>query len=141
MGDRAVIHVAVGIVIDAAGAVLIARRPDHVHQGGLWEFPGGKVEAGESVAAALRRELHEELGIAVQTAEPWMHVRHAYADKTVLLDVWRVQSYDGEAQGREGQALAWVMPAALADWSFPAADRAIIDALTAVAAPSDHAAR
>lgn len=140
MGEGRRVHVAVGIVTNADGAVLIARRPDHVHQGGLWEFPGGKVESGETVAAALQRELHEELGIAVQAAEPWLHVQHAYEDKSVLLDVWWVRSYAGEPQGREGQPLAWVMPAAMLDLPFPAADQAIIDALTA-AAPSDYAAR
>ena len=99
------VHVAVGIVADSAGAILIARRPDHAHQGGLWEFPGGKVEAAESVATALQRELHEELGIAVQAAEPWLQIRHAYPDKTVLLDVWRVTAWRGEPHGREGQPL------------------------------------
>ncbi|HPE72839.1 MAG TPA: NUDIX domain-containing protein, partial [Candidatus Competibacter sp.] len=72
------VHVAVGIVAGADGAVLIARRPDHVHQGGLWEFPGGKVEHGESVIAALGRELREELGIAVRAAEPLLQTGHAY---------------------------------------------------------------
>ncbi|MCB1919013.1 MAG: NUDIX domain-containing protein, partial [Candidatus Competibacteraceae bacterium] len=83
------VHVAVGILINAVGAVLITRRPEHVHQGGLWEFPGGKVEEGEPVAAALSRELHEELGVTVESAEPWLHVRHDYSDKRVFLDVWR----------------------------------------------------
>ncbi len=121
-----VIHVAVGIVIDASGAVLVTQRPDHVHQGGLWEFPGGKVEAGETVEAALRRELHEELGIAVQAAEPLLQVRHAYPDQSVLLDVWRVTVYHGEARGREGQPLVWMPPAGMADFAFPAADGPII---------------
>ncbi|HHW75903.1 MAG TPA: 8-oxo-dGTP diphosphatase MutT [Xanthomonadaceae bacterium] len=121
-----VIHVAVGIVADASGAVLVTRRPDHVHQGGLWEFPGGKVEAGETVEAALRRELHEELGIAVQAAEPLLQVRHAYPDQFVLLDVWRVTAYHGEARGREGQPLVWMLPAGMADSAFPAADGPII---------------
>ncbi len=120
------IHVAVGIVADAAGAVLIARRPDHAHQGGLWEFPGGKVETDEAVEAALQRELHEELGITVQVAEPWLRVRHAYPDKTVLLDVWRVTAWDGEPRGREGQPLRWAAPARLADFAFPAADEPIV---------------
>lgn len=121
-----VLHVAVGILTDAAGAILIARRPDHAHQGGLWEFPGGKVEADETVQRALERELCEELGITVQAAEPLLQVRHAYPDKDVLLDVWRVTAYHGEPHGREGQPLAWALPAQLADFAFPAADAPII---------------
>ena len=127
--DPATIHVAVGIVTNPAGAVLIARRPDRAHQGGLWEFPGGKVEEGEPVEAALIRELHEELGIVVQAAEPWLWIRHAYPDKTVLLDVWRVTAYRGEPHGREGQPLAWTTAATMADFAFPAADEPIIAAL------------
>lgn len=122
-------QVAVGIVINATGAVLITCRPEHVHQGGLWEFPGGKVESGEAVESALRRELHEELGITVQAAEPWLQVRHAYPDQTVLLEVWRVTAYAGEPQGREGQPLVWALPTALATFAFPAADQPIIAAL------------
>jgi 8-oxo-dGTP diphosphatase len=118
--------VAAGIIADAAGAILITRRPDHAHQGGLWEFPGGKVEVDETVGAALQRELLEELGIIIQVAEPLFLVRHAYPDKTVLLDVWRVTAWRGEPHGREGQPLRWVSPAGLADFAFPAADRPII---------------
>ena len=121
-----VVHVAVGILTDAAGAILLARRPDHAHQGGLWEFPGGKVEADETVERALARELREELGVTVQAAEPLLQVRHAYPDKKVLLDVWRVTAYRGEPHGREGQPLAWAPPARLADFAFPAADAPII---------------
>ena len=120
------VQVAVGIVADSTGANLIARRPDHAHQGGRWEFPGGKVEAAETVATALQRELHEELGITVQAAEPWLQVRHAYSDKTVLLDVWRVTAWQGEPHGREGQPLRWALPAELTDFAFPAADEPII---------------
>jgi len=120
------VHVAVGVLINPAGAVLITRRPDHVHQGGLWEFPGGKVETGEPAAAALNRELHEELGVTVQTAEPWLQVRHDYPDKRVWLDVWRVVAWRGEPQGREGQPLIWAQPAELAKFAFPAADQPII---------------
>jgi len=125
-----IIHVAVGILTNVAGEVLITRRPDHVHQGGLWEFPGGKVEEGEPVAAALSRELHEELGITVQAAEPWLRVRHDYPDQCVFLDVWRVVVWRGEPHGREGQPLTWVLPAGLETLAFPAADEPIITALT-----------
>lgn len=120
------VHVAVGVIADPAGAILIARRPDHAHQGGRWEFPGGKVEVDETVATALQRELREELGITVQAAEPWLQVRHAYPDKTVLLDVWRVTAWRGEPHGREGQPLRWASPAELTDFPFPAADEPII---------------
>ena len=125
------IHVAVGVLINPAGAVLIARRPDRVHQGGLWEFPGGKVEEGEPVAMALNRELHEELGVTVQVAEPWLQVGHDYPDQRVWLDVWRVTAWQGEPQGREGQPLVWAWPAELATFAFPAADQPIIAQLTA----------
>lgn len=123
---RRAVQVAVGILADATGAILITRRPDHVHQGGLWEFPGGKVEADETVEAALRRELHEELGITVRAAEPLLRIRHVYPDKTVLLDVWRVTAWRGEPHGREGQPLTWALPAKLAEFAFPAADESII---------------
>ncbi|MBL8260513.1 MAG: 8-oxo-dGTP diphosphatase MutT [Candidatus Competibacteraceae bacterium] len=121
-----VVRVAVGIISDAAGAVLIARRHPQAHQGGLWEFPGGKIEPNETVDDALRRELEEELGIRLQTAEPWLQISHAYADKTVLLEVWRVTRYRGEPQGREGQPLRWAQAADLRAFAFPAADEPII---------------
>lgn len=120
------VHVAVGIVTNPAGAILITRRSDHVHQGGRWEFPGGKVEADETVAAALRRELREELGITVQAAKPWLRIPHDYPDKTVLLEVWWVTVWHGEPHGREGQPLRWALPMELTDFVFPAADEPII---------------
>ena len=82
------LHVAAGVIRGADGHVLIAKRPLDKHQGGLWEFPGGKVEEGETAEAALARELAEELGIAVIAARPLIQVRHDYPDKQVLLDVW-----------------------------------------------------
>ncbi|PTT03442.1 NUDIX domain-containing protein, partial [Pseudomonas sp. HMWF006] len=82
------VHVAAAVIRDDSGKVLIARRADTQHQGGLWEFPGGKVEADESVETALARELHEELGIVVGAARPLIKVHHDYPDKQVLLDVW-----------------------------------------------------
>ncbi|HND97986.1 MAG TPA: 8-oxo-dGTP diphosphatase MutT [Plasticicumulans sp.] len=122
-------HVAAGALVDRAGRVLIAQRPARAHQGGLWEFPGGKLEAGESVQAALARELHEELGIVVRRARPLIAVEHAYADKTVRLDVWRIEDWSGVPHGREGQPLAWCDPQALDPVAFPAADVPVLAAL------------
>lgn len=124
-----VIHVAVGVLYDSQGRVLITRRPDHVHQGGLWEFPGGKVEPGEEVLQALTRELHEELGVELRSARPLIRVHHAYPDKSVLLDVWRIQDYVGEPLGLEGQPLDWLKPDALLERDLPAADKPIVNAL------------
>jgi len=126
-GDE--VHVAVGILFNAQGEVLLTRRPEDVHQGGLWEFPGGKVEAAETIQAALRRELREELGIKVLSARPLIRVRHAYPDKRVLLDVWRIERYRGEPRGLEAQPLRWAAPEVLNRLSFPAADVPIINAL------------
>ncbi len=137
-----VVYVAAAAIVDERGRVLISRRPDHVHQGGLWEFPGGKVEAGESVRDALARELHEELGMTLsmtllkvaQQIRPLIRVRHDYADKSVLLDVWRVAGFSDEAlfsegKGREGQPIKWVMPAELPNYDFPAANIPIVTAV------------
>lgn len=122
------IHVAVAVIRRADGQILLAKRADQQHQGGLWEFPGGKVEAGESVTAALHRELQEELGIRVTAARPLIKVRHDYADKQVLLDVWEVSSFSGEPHGAEGQPLAWVSPRQLPEYQFPAANQPIVQA-------------
>lgn len=123
------IHVAAAAIFGQDGRLLIAKRPEHVHQGGLWEFPGGKLEAGESVEQALCRELEEELGIRPLRYRPLIQVPYRYPDKTVLLDVWRVLAYSGAAEGKEGQPLRWIEPAALVGSEFPAANRPIIDAL------------
>ncbi|MDX1755776.1 MAG: Nudix family hydrolase [Marinobacter sp.] len=124
------VHVAVA-VIRRGERVLIARRPDHVHQGGLLEFPGGKVEPGETVQAALVREIQEETGLAVapESLQPVIGVRHDYGDKRVFLDVWSADTVVGEAHGREGQEVAWMPLADLRDADFPAANRPIIQAL------------
>ena len=123
------LHVAAAAVCDARGRVLIAQRPASVHQGGLWEFPGGKLEQGESARQALDRELQEELGIKVGSARRLIRVRHDYPDKAVLLDVWRVGNFAGVPVGREGQPLEWVSLDDLAGYSFPAANIPIIKAL------------
>ncbi|BAO43515.1 78-dihydro-8-oxoguanine triphosphatase [Thiolapillus brandeum] len=109
--------------------MLLAQRRADSHQGGLWEFPGGKVESGESVREALDRELKEELGIEVQDARPLIRVPHAYADCRVLLDTWLVSRWQGEPRGLEGQPLAWVSMGELTDRSMPAADMPILDAI------------
>ncbi len=121
-------HVVAAVVVNAAAQVLVARRPLDRHQGGLWEFPGGKVEAGEEPRATLARELHEELGITVQGARPLIRVRHDYPDKAVLLDVWRVTAFTGDPHGREGQPIAWVAPGDLPKRDYPAANRPIVTA-------------
>ncbi len=123
------IHVAVAVVVNGRGEVLLALRPEETHQGGLWEFPGGKVEPGEMVQQALVRELWEEVGIRVTRTRPLIRVRHHYGDRTVLLDVWRVEAFEGEPWGREGQTIEWVAIGALAERRFPAANLAIIKAL------------
>lgn len=128
MSDNA-IHVAVGVIINAHNEVLLARRPDHLHQGGLWEFPGGKLDAGESVQQALIRELHEEVGLQVTHSEPLITIPHDYGDRHVYLDVHWVREFEGEAKGEEGQAVRWVALEALSDYAFPAANRPILNAI------------
>lgn len=122
------IHVAVAVIENARGEILLARRPEHVHQGGLWEFPGGKVEPGEDIRAALDRELHEELGITAKAAHPLLRVQHDYPDKSVLLDVWRVSAIHGTPHGREGQRVLWVARGELRNYQFPKANAPIVTA-------------
>ena len=122
------IHVIAAVIRDAQGRILIAKRPEHAHQGGLWEFPGGKLEAGESRSDGLGRELREELGISVTEARPLLDIRHDYPDKSVRLDVWLVTGFDGDAHGAEGQPVRWVAAAELDDYAFPAANAPIVQA-------------
>lgn len=129
MGERKTVHVVVGVLTDAEGNILIAKRADHAHQGGLWEFPGGKVEPGESVTQALARELREELAVESRRFAPVIEIVHDYGDKVVHLDVHRVTDFDGTPRGAEGQPLRWVSQSDLTDYAFPAANRPIISAL------------
>lgn len=122
------VHVAAGVIVNLNGKILIARRPEHLHQGGLWEFPGGKLEDNEDTQQALVRELHEELGISVTSLRPLIRVHHDYPDKHVLLDVWYVDGFSGEAHGREGQPVEWVRPGDLRQFTFPAANQPILSA-------------
>jgi 8-oxo-dGTP diphosphatase len=127
MPDR--VHVVAAALLDGDARVLIQRRPAHAHQGGLWEFPGGKLEPGEGREQGLQREIHEELGIHVREAEPLIAVPHDYGDRRVLLDVWRVRRWEGDIHPREGQPIAWVAAAELGRYRFPAADRPVLRAL------------
>lgn len=102
---------------------------------GHWEFPGGKVATGEPEAAALGRELHEELGIRVEAAHPFMRVRHDYQDRCVELSLWVIERYAGTPQGLEGQRLRWVAPEALGEAGILEADRPFIEALQRGRAP------
>jgi len=129
--NKGIVHVAVGVILDGHHQVLLAKRPDNTHQGGLWEFPGGKVDAGESVAEALDRELREELAIGVEAAEPLIEIRHDYGDKCVLLDVWVVTDFSGNPRGNEGQPIEWAALERLGDYTFPAANIEIIGAAQA----------
>jgi len=122
------IHVAAAVIKNAEGDILLARRPEGKHQGGLWEFPGGKVESGETVQEALVRELQEEVGIQTTGCRPLIQIAHRYPDKSVLLDVYLVTEFEGLAEGREGQPICWVSPAGLSDFAFPAANQPIVAA-------------
>ena len=124
-----IVEVAAGVIYNPEGEILIAKRADNQHQGGLWEFPGGKIEQGESAQQALARELHEELAIEVRASEPLVRIAHDYTDKSVVLDVWCVTAFSGEARGVEGQPLAWVSVDQLTDYEFPAANEPIIAAV------------
>ena len=138
------IHVVAAVIYGTPDQILIARRPDHLHQGGLWEFPGGKIEADESAYQGLVRELKEELDITVTAAAPFMQVSHDYSDKHVLLDIWQVNAFEGEARGVEGQECRWVMLNDLlaehlsdtgtdtgSDYEFPEANKPILEKLAA----------
>ena len=106
-GERQAVDVAVGVLIDAEGRFLLTSRPEGKVYAGYWEFPGGKLEAGESVEAALRRELHEELGIVIGAAEPWNVTLMDYAHARVRLHFCKVRDWRGEFEMKEGQAMAW----------------------------------
>ena len=122
------LHVVAAAVM-RANTVFVAKRPPDVHQGGLWEFPGGKVEPGEAAVDAVRRELREEIGIEPHTLEPLIQVPFDYPDRRVLLDVWRVTGWNGEPHGAEGQVVEWVELAKLQRERFPAANVAVVTAL------------
>ncbi|HET8818295.1 MAG TPA: Nudix family hydrolase [Xanthomonadaceae bacterium] len=129
MPDPAPVDVIAGVITDAGGRVLLARRTEGRDLAGLWEFPGGKREPGETPEDALARELHEELGIEVDVGEPLIAVPQAYPHKRLRLDVRRVRAWRGTLRGQEGQALAWVPPDKLPGYAMPPADRPVVAAL------------
>jgi len=125
------VHVVAAVLRDARGRILLARRTAGRDLAGAWEFPGGKVEPGESPLEALDRELQEELGIRLLAARPLVAVPQAYPGKRIVLDVYEVDAYEGTPRGRERQALAWSPLEKLASYPMPPADRPVVAALTA----------
>ena len=122
------IQVAAGLIV-REGRYLIARRKIGTHLGGLWEFPGGKCEPGESLEDCLRRELREELGIDVSAPVHFRTIRHDYPEKTVELHFFRCAISRGEALALDCEEIRWVMPDEMTDYEFPPADRPLIEAL------------
>ncbi len=132
--QRPVVLVAAVAMIDPDGRVLLARRPEGKSMAGLWEFPGGKVEAGETPEAALDRELREELGveICVPCLAPLSFASHAYDDFHLLMPLYSLRKWDGIARTRDGQELAWVRPENLRDYPMPPADAPLVAALETI---------
>jgi mutator protein MutT len=126
---RGVTHVVAAAVIDGNERVLIAQRPLGKHLAGGWEFPGGKLEPGETRREGLARELLEEIGITIREPRPLIRVRHTYPYGEVLLDIWVVRRYSGEPQGLDGQQLRWCTEGELATADLLPADRPIVAAL------------
>ena len=129
--EPSTIEVAAALIQDEAGRYLIARRRHGSHLAGLWEFPGGKREPGESLEACLQRELREELTADFVVGEKVETIRWPYGEKTVVLHFYRCRLRGGAIEPREGQAIAWVAPSSLAQYEFPPADLALIVRLSA----------
>lgn len=125
---KKIVLVAACALVDADGRILLAQRPEGKSLAGLWEFPGGKVEAGETPEETLIRELDEELGIRTKVAclAPLTFASHTYEDFHLLMPLYICRRYEGVATGREGQAIKWVRPKALRDYPMPPADEPLI---------------
>lgn len=136
IGPKLLLVVAVALV-DADNRVLLAQRPAHKMLGGLWEFPGGKLEPGERPEDALIRELDEELGIAVQEAclAPLTFASHSYPEMHLLMPLYICRRWEGFVTAREAQALKWVRPAALRDYPMPPADAPLLPAIIDLLGP------
>ncbi|MEM1188715.1 MAG: 8-oxo-dGTP diphosphatase MutT [Pseudomonadota bacterium] len=129
---RATVDVAVAVLRDEEGRILLTQRHADAHQGGLWEFPGGKREDGETIAAALARELREELAIELQSHARLLIVEHDYGDKRVRLDVHLVHEFGGDPVPCEGQPMRWVPVQELLEYAFPKANMPIVERLRAI---------
>ncbi len=125
------ISVVAAVIRDPAGRVLLTRRPDHKHMGGLWEFPGGKIRAGEDPRAALARELREELGVEAAIGEPLTSAVHEEPRLRILLLFFAARLLAGEPVGREGQEVRWVHVSELSDYPTPPADAGLVALLAA----------
>jgi 8-oxo-dGTP diphosphatase len=123
------LHVAAGVLQNESGQVLIAQRPEGSHMAGAWEFPGGKIAAGESYVQGLVRELDEELGIQARYVRHLARLSHDYPDRRVHLYVWKVLTWSGEPRGAEGQALQWLAPGELMQAGLLPADAGIVAVL------------
>ena len=124
-----IVHVAVAVIVNTNNEVCISLRHKGAHQGGLWEFPGGKVEQGETIKQALVREIREELNLEIKQSRPLITINHHYDDKSVCLHVYKVMMYQGEATGLEGQQLKWLPVSQLSADDFPAANLPVIKAV------------
>ncbi len=124
------VHVVAGIIWNADKTqILISLRPDHLHKGGYWEFPGGKVEQNECEEDALSRELYEELGISFEHSCLFQQINFDYPDKKVQLDFYEVWGVSGDVTANEGQEWRWVDLAGLRNYQFPEANQPVVDAL------------
>ena len=123
------LHIVIAIILDKNNQILITQRAKNKHQGGKWEFPGGKVKQGELAEEALIRELDEELDIQIINSEPMMEIRHHYSELSVFLDVYKVTAWQGKVYGKEGQPICWIDREALEQYEFPTANKAILEAL------------
>lgn len=124
-----IIDVAAGVLLNSAGEVLLAQRPEGKHMAGYWEFPGGKFEEGEDAAAALHRELAEELGIRVFDSQPLIELVHHYPERSIRLHVRVVERWQGQPQSLDQQALAWVKKQEMDQWHLLPADGPIVKAI------------
>jgi 8-oxo-dGTP diphosphatase len=123
------VHVVIGIILNAENEILVAQRLSHQEKGGMWEFPGGKVEENETGFDALVREFKEEIDINVTVAEPWMKAKYDYPHKSVLLDVWMITEFTGTPVGAEGQPISWAPKSALTQLQFPEGNISVIEKL------------
>ena len=127
------LQVVVGFIFNKEKQILIAKRPDHAHLGGFWEFPGGKVEVQESSKQAIARELHEEIGIKVLQSTYITTYSHSYPKNTIDFDLWHINAFSCQAYGKEGQQVRWVNVDDLHQFTFPAANQNMLHCVHSLA--------